>query len=70
MLAVFIVRSDPTAEAWLAAIRDRSRLGMAMAAMIRIIATTIRSSTNEKPRELLHMRPPFCIFYPLSKITI
>jgi hypothetical protein len=33
----------------LAEIRARSRFGMAMAAMIRMIATTISSSINEKP---------------------
>src|SRR4029077_3929710 len=53
MQDVFKVRSEPTAEAWLAAIFDRNRLGMAMAAIIRIIATTIKSSINEKP---------FCLF--------
>ena len=40
---VLIVRIEPTAEASLAAMRDRRRLGMAMAAMIRMIATTISS---------------------------
>jgi hypothetical protein len=49
MHAVLIVRSEPTAEAWLAAIFDRNRFGMAMAAIIRMIATTIKSSINEKP---------------------
>jgi hypothetical protein len=48
---VLIVRRDPTAEAWFAAIRERSRSGMAIAAMIRMIATTISSSISEKPRE-------------------
>ncbi len=33
----------------LAAIRARSKLGMAMAAMIKMIATTISSSIKEKP---------------------
>src|ERR1700722_15520219 len=49
MAAVFIVRIEPTAEASLAAIRDRSRLGIAIAAMIRMIATTINNSISEKP---------------------
>src|SRR5258708_33542002 len=40
---------EPTAEASLAEIRACSRLGIAMAAMIRIIATTISNSTNENP---------------------
>ena len=50
-VAVLRVRSDPTAEDWLAAIRDRSRLGIAMAAMIRMIATTISNSISENPLE-------------------
>src|SRR5580700_10629583 len=33
--------------------RDRRRLGMAMAAMIRMIATTINSSMSEKPLRFL-----------------
>src|SRR5579862_4048912 len=40
---------DPTAEASFAAIRARNRLGIAMAAMIRIIATTISNSMSENP---------------------
>jgi hypothetical protein len=55
MQAVFNVRREPTAEASLAAIFARSKLGMAMAAMIRIIATTIKSSISEKPLCLLRM---------------
>src|SRR5690242_13891528 len=60
MHAVFRVRSEPTAEAWLAAIFDRNRFGMAMAAIIRMIATTIKSSINEKPFCLLRIEliPP------------
>src|SRR5215475_15133290 len=46
---VFRVRTVLAAADSLAAIRDRRRLGMAMAAMIRMIATTIRSSMSEKP---------------------
>src|SRR6516164_5926916 len=49
MHEVFSVRSEPTAEAWFAAIFDRNRLGMAIAAIIRMIATTIKSSMSEKP---------------------
>src|SRR5690349_25069677 len=44
-----MVRMDCTAEASLAEILARNRLGIAMAAMIRIIATTINSSIREKP---------------------
>jgi len=40
---------DDTAEASLAEILARNRLGMAMAAMIRIMATTISNSIREKP---------------------
>jgi hypothetical protein len=39
----------PTALDWFAAIRDRRRLGIAMAAITRIIATTISSSIKLKP---------------------
>ncbi len=47
--AVLMVRREPTAEASFAAIRDRRRFGIAMAAMIKMIATTINSSINENP---------------------
>jgi len=46
---VFSVRSDATAEAWFAAILDFSKFGMAIAAMIRMIATTISNLINENP---------------------
>src|ERR1700680_1880663 len=59
MHAVFNVRSEPTAEAWLAAIFDRNRFGMAMAAIIRMIATTIKSSIKEKPFFLFRMISPW-----------
>jgi hypothetical protein len=49
MQAVLMVRSELTADASLAEIRARSKFGIAMAAMIRIIATTIKSSISEKP---------------------
>src|SRR5690348_16775045 len=44
-----MVRMDETAEASLAEILARSRLGIAMAAMIRMMATTINNSMREKP---------------------
>ena len=47
--AVPIVRTEPTAEDSFAAIFERSKLGIAMAAMIKMIATTIKSSIREKP---------------------
>ena len=49
-VAVLTVRTEPTAEASLAAIRDRRRFGIAIAAMINIIATTISNSISENPR--------------------
>src|SRR5690349_7081586 len=44
-----MLRTEPTAEDSLAAILARSRFGMAIAAMIKMIATTISNSINEKP---------------------
>jgi len=44
-----MARIAAAAEDSLAAILARSRLGMAIAAIIRIIATTINNSINEKP---------------------
>src|SRR5258708_18278624 len=44
-----MLRTEPTAEDSLALILARSRFGIAIAAMIRMIATTISSSINEKP---------------------
>jgi hypothetical protein len=44
-----MLRMEPTADASLAAILERRRLGIAIDAMIRMIATTIRSSISEKP---------------------
>src|SRR5438128_873090 len=55
MQAVFRDRNEPTAEASFAAIFERSKLGMAIAAMIKMIATTIRSSISENPFCFLSM---------------
>src|SRR5690349_24418383 len=52
-----MVRTEPTADDSLAAILERSKFGMAMAAMIRMIATTISNSIREKP---------FCFFMRLN----
>jgi fructose-specific phosphotransferase system IIC component len=52
-IAVLMVRTDPTAEDSFAAMRERMRFGIAMAAMIKMIATTISNSISEKP---------FCFF--------
>ena len=46
---MLMVRMELTEDASLAAMRARSKFGMAMAAMIRIIAITISSSISEKP---------------------
>src|SRR6266496_5307896 len=48
-MALLMARTEPTAEDSLAEIRARRRLGMAMDAMIRMMATTISNSINEKP---------------------
>jgi len=55
MNAVVNVRRVATAEASFAAIRERMRFGIAMAAMIKMIATTISSSISEKPFCLLRI---------------
>src|SRR5437667_12167765 len=47
--AVLIWRTEAAAEDSFAAILARSRFGIAIAAMIRMIATTISSSISEKP---------------------
>ena len=47
--AVLTVRQEATAEASLAAIFERSKFGIAIAAMIKIIATTINNSMTRNP---------------------
>jgi hypothetical protein len=44
--------SEATAEVSLADILDRKRLGTAIAEMIKMTATTTRSSINDNPRAL------------------
>jgi hypothetical protein len=44
-----IARMDEIAEASFALIRERMRFGMATAAMIKIMATTISNSMSENP---------------------
>jgi hypothetical protein len=44
-----MVRTDAAAEESLADMRARMRFGIAMAAMIRMMATTINNSMSEKP---------------------
>src|SRR5437660_9230228 len=60
-IAVSMVRTDAAADDSLAAIRARSRFGMAIAAMIRMIATTISNSISEKP---------FCLRISFSLISM
>src|ERR1700734_2057968 len=52
---VLRVRTEPTADASLAAMRARSKFGIAMAAMIKMIATTISNSISENPFCFLFM---------------
>src|SRR5229473_2827878 len=49
---LLMARSDPIADASLPAMRARSRPGIAIAAMMPIIATTISNSMRVKPFEL------------------
>src|ERR1700674_1511616 len=53
MQAAFSVRTDPTADDSFADILAPIRFGMAMAAIIRMMATTTSSSISENP---------FCLF--------
>jgi hypothetical protein len=46
---------EATADDSLAAMRARSKCGIAMAAMIRMMATTISSSISEKPLLFTHL---------------
>src|SRR5437763_6136375 len=66
-----MVRTEPTADASLAAIRERSRFGIAMAAMIRMIATTISSSISDKPFCLrIFVSPLFLLFVGLWSMVV
>jgi hypothetical protein len=53
------VRIEPMALDSLAARRERSKFGIAIAAMIAMIATTIISSMSVKPLFFIP-KPPFC----------
>src|SRR5580698_9499087 len=57
-----MVRMELTADDSLAAIRARNRFGIAMAAMIRMIATTISNSISEKPFCFRISFLPFSVF--------
>ena len=56
--AVLMDRTELTADASFAAMRERKRFGIAIAAMIKMIAITTRSSISEKPFCLLKRGPP------------
>src|SRR3954471_22633353 len=60
---VVTVRTEATAEDSFAAIRARSRFGIAIAAMIRMIATTISSSISEKPFSSLISFSPQVLYF-------
>jgi hypothetical protein len=62
-----MVRKLPIAEDSLAARREARRFGIAMAAMMPMIATTIKSSINENPAEFNRRARDFCIFAFLVK---
>ena len=68
MQAPFNAFNEPTAEASLADILDRKRLGMAIAAMIKMTATTIRSSISENPRTLFGSFISFVPTFPVMRI--
>src|SRR5260221_5584857 len=68
-----MVRIEATAESYLAAIFDRIKLGIAIAAMIKIIATTMSNSISEKPFCLLRISihvslDSMCTLARLSKL--
>jgi hypothetical protein len=56
--AAFKVSKDDTADAWFATMRKRRKLGMAMAAIMSMIMTAIKSSISENPWDSLPIRPP------------
>src|SRR5438105_3759519 len=60
-IAVSMVRTDAAADDSLAAIRARNKFGIAIAAMIRMIATTISNSISEKP---------FCFRISFSLVSV
>ena len=64
-----MARSDPIAEASLPAMRARSRPGIAIAAMMPMIATTISSSMSVKPL-VSRMRMMCCLSYPRKSRSV
>src|ERR1043166_5902677 len=64
--AVLRARRLPTAADSFAEILARSRLGMAMAAMMRMIATTINNSMRENPLCLDMPHPPRLLYQEIK----
>src|ERR1019366_6194851 len=60
-----MVLKEAAAEASFAAILDLSKLGTAIAAMIRMIATTISSSINEKPFSFFILSFPSLVVFKI-----
>src|ERR1700722_16958116 len=61
-MELLYVRKEALEDASLAAIFERSKFGIAMAAMIKMIATTISNSISEKPFCLLRIHgAPFSL---------
>jgi hypothetical protein len=56
-------RTLATAPDSLARIFERMKLGMAVPAIIKMTATTIRSSIKEKPADFLRFRPLANLFF-------
>src|SRR3990170_7801584 len=61
MFAVVMVRKAEAAEDSLAAIRERNKFGTAIAAMIKMIATTINNSISENPFSFLNLIPSLSV---------
>src|SRR6266478_5013505 len=67
-----MARREATAEASLAAMRERIRLGMAIAAITKITTTTINSSIREKPVcfERICSGPPQALHKPSATLLV
>jgi hypothetical protein len=69
-MPVVYVRTELTADASFAAIFERRRFGMAMAAMIKMMATTINNSIKENPPWQLALCPAAVRFFPWEDIAV
>src|SRR5512146_3332520 len=65
-----MLRTEETAEDSLAEIRARIKLGMAMAATMRMIATTISNSINENPLSFCILTAPSRAVVLHNRITV